>query len=373
MRSAHPATTPVVGLVTEIISPYRIPVFNALNELLQGRLHVFFLSVSAGRSWAVRYEDIDFAYSVLPSRAVPLGADTQLGYVNAPVALRSENGVIGPVIVGGYNHLQYVWSLARARRLGQRLVLWSESADPIPAPRRPRDQVKRLLVSAATDWVAPGEAAARRLAQLGASPGRTHIAPNAVDVSFWHVHEGDPIARRGALRVLFVGQLVDRKGLDILLAAVAGPQSNSITLDVAGEGSDAPRLQAMAADLGVTVDWHQSLDRDALRALYADSDVVVLPSRSDPWGLVLNEAMVAGCAVVASSSAGAVGDLVIDGRTGLVFPSEDVEALRRCLLRLAVDANLLQDLRTAGQSHAVTFTPERCAMGLAQSVGAMSD
>lgn len=158
------------------------------------------------------------------------------------------------------------------------------------------------------------------------------------------------------LRLLFVGRLVERKGVDVLLRAFAslGDIANA-RLVVVGDGPERERLQSLARELGVQerVDFLGRVSDDALRAEYASARVFVLPaivdSRGDTEGLgvVLLEAMNSRVPVVASDSGGIV-DIVEHEKTGLLVPPGDVTALAAALRRLATEPAYAARLGEAG-------------------------
>jgi glycosyltransferase involved in cell wall biosynthesis len=357
-----------LGVVTELPSPYRIPLFNALHERLDGRLHVFFLSERAGRDWPVHRSEMRFAYDVVGGVAMlPGGPGAGAWYLTRPIlgALRRRD--VGPLVVGGYNHLAILWALAHGRRRRQPVVLWSESVGG-DGGRRARDRVKRLVVSSCQGFVVPGTRAARQLEALGAPPERVAISPNSVDVEYW---SADPASRDGDAgepSLLFVGHLIAAKGLEVLLEALDDDRLRHLRLDVAGAGPDAARLRERAAETGLNVAWHGFLQRERLRDLYRAADVLVVPTLADCWGLVLNEGMLAGCVPVASSAAGAVGDLVEAGKSGVVVPPGDPAALRGALLSLLADPGRRRALGRAAADRARGFTPEAAADGFLAAV-----
>lgn len=362
----------VVGLVTELIAPYRIPVFNALAELLDGRLHVFFLSAMAGRPWPVHRDEVQFSYEVLPGAAwQPLGHRTPTLYLNLPLLLRLRRCGVGPLIVGGYNHPEFLWSLLHGRRTGWPVMLWSESVDAAERPARIRTAVKRSFVAACDGYVVPGTRAEDQLRYLGASTQAIFHAPNAVDTAFWGNRSQPRNDSTVPPRLLFVGNLLDVKGVDVLLRALDHPSLRSLHLDVVGSGPKKAALQDLSHRAGLDVSFHGELDRLALRERYRAADVLVLPTRSDPWGLVLNEGMCSGCVPVTTTAAGAVPDLVSDGETGVVVPAADVEALRAALVRLATDSSARARLSRAAIARAASFSPQRCAGGFVTALEAM--
>lgn len=134
-----------------------------------------------------------------------------------------------------------------------------------------------------------------------------------------------------SFRILFVGRLVDLKGVDILLKAL--PKAADVELEIVGDGPLRSRLEALAAGLGIgpSVRWQGQLKPGEIPARIAQADVLVLPSRKDGWGAVVNEALMTGTPVICSSACGA-GDLLRHDWLGCVFPAGDVAALRAAMI-----------------------------------------
>jgi glycosyltransferase involved in cell wall biosynthesis len=164
-----------------------------------------------------------------------------------------------------------------------------------------------------------------------------------------------------------VGRDAPEKGLDVLLAAWRSRAASGDVLALAGP--------ARAAADGVTA--LGSLDARQLRAVYAASDVLVVPSRAtrtfrEPWGLVVNEAMNAGLTVIASDAVGAAaGGLVRDGDTGLVVRADDPRALAEGLARLAGDAPLRAQLGASGRRAVQAYDHAAWAGGFSEALASL--
>lgn len=151
----------------------------------------------------------------------------------------------------------------------------------------------------------------------------TVVAPMPLDIS--RVPPPSPVPADGP--VLAVGRLVPEKGFDVLIRAVAGAD---MALVLVGGGSERAALAALASSVGARVDFRGAVPPAELAEWYRRARVVAVPSRREGFGLVAAEALAAGRAVVASR-AGGLSDIVVPGRTGLLVPAGDVEALTAAL------------------------------------------
>jgi glycosyltransferase involved in cell wall biosynthesis len=130
-----------------------------------------------------------------------------------------------------------------------------------------------------------------------------------------------------------IGRLVPQKGFDVLLKAFARADLGGHDLVIAGEGPERTYLESLVAVLGIAgrVHFYGRANRPEVAALFKGCSLFVLPSREEPFGIVCLEAMAAAKPVVASR-VGGVPEVVLDGTTGVLFPSEDEEVLA-CAMR----------------------------------------
>lgn len=189
---------------------------------------------------------------------------------------------------------------------------------------------------------------ARHLVEGGFPPARTHYLPTfaaigaapAVPRASTNTPEGVPL-------VLALGRLHQKKGFDILLAALA--QVPGVWLWLAGEGELRGALEAQAARLGLAdrvrfLGW-----RTDRAALLAACDVCVMPSRYEPFGTVMIEAWAAGRPLIAAAAAGPRG-LVRNEVDALLVPVDDAAALAAALRRVVTDRGLADRLASAGRA-----------------------
>jgi glycosyltransferase involved in cell wall biosynthesis len=139
--------------------------------------------------------------------------------------------------------------------------------------------------------------------------------------------------------VLFCAKLQPWKRPQDLLAAFARAAISNAYLVFAGEGALRQALESQAKSMGIAdrVRFLGFVNQSGLPETYCASDVLVLPSSYEPFGVVVNEAMLCGCAVIVSDRVGARFDLVRQSETGFVFPCGDAEALAAVLRRALND------------------------------------
>ncbi len=197
--------------------------------------------------------------------------------------------------------------------------------------------------------VANSEAVKRSL--LAAGVGPVEVVRNGVPIQPQRPALSSPPT------VAFAGRLVHEKGIDVLLRAFSKVIAHipEARLVVAGDGPERDRLRRLVTDLGLssTVSMPGHLSRPELEQLFARAWVQVIPSRwSEPFGIVAIEAMMRGTAVIASDSGGLV-EIVQEGKTAILVPAGDVDALTGALRRLLSDRALSDQMGRAGRELAL--------------------
>jgi glycosyltransferase involved in cell wall biosynthesis len=368
-----------VLILSEIISPYRIPVFNALARHEGMDLHVAFLSeTDAGlRQWRVYKDEIHFSYEVLPSARFRAGRGSLL--LNWRLRFCLKKIAPDTIICGGYNYVASWEALWWAKKHGAELVLWSESnGHDARAGLEWVESLKAYFLSRCDRFVVPGKASFEYLQSLGSPAGSISIAPNAVD-NDWFLTQAENVREvsyefREKLAlperfVLYVGRLVPEKGVFDLLEAYAGLDNgirSKIGLVFAGNGPGKAELEWQARNVSPgLICFPGFLHREDLAGLYALADALILPTHSDPWGLVVNEAMACGLPIIVTNVAGCSVDLVEDEWNGYVVPPHDAEELRAAIESLLLDSQLRQKMGMHSWRRIRDYSPEACAEGLA--------
>jgi glycosyltransferase involved in cell wall biosynthesis len=368
-----------VLILSEIISPYRIPVFNALAQREGLDLHVVFLSeTDAGlRQWRVYKDEIRFSFEVLPSARFRTGR----GSLILNWKLRSCLKKFAPdaIICGGYNYVASWEALWWAKKNRVELILWSESnRHDTRAGIEWVESLKAYFLSRCDRFVVPGHASFEYLQSLGSADDSISVAPNAVDNDWFRARAESVRENSSDFRaklalparfLLFVGRLVPEKGVFDLLEAYGlldDDIRSSVGLVFAGDGPGKAELEWQSQSICPgTICFPGFLHREDLAALYALAEALLLPTHSDPWGLVVNEAMACGLPVIVTSVAGCSGDLVKDGWNGYVVPSCDPANLSAAIDLLLRNPELKQEMCMRSLQRIRAYSPEACAEGLA--------
>ena len=174
-----------------------------------------------------------------------------------------------------------------------------------------------------------------------------------------------------SLVILFAAKLAWRKHPDDLIRAAARLQARglSFTLLMVGSGEMERNLHRLVGELGVqNVVWAGFRNQSEMPAIYAASDIFVLPSEDEPWGLAVNEAMCGGLPVIVADDVGCVPDLVKHGVNGFEFTARDVDALTAALERLIVDNDLRARCSVESRRIIRQWSYAQCLVGLTAAV-----
>lgn len=329
---------------------YQAPLFRALTCSGRVDVDVLFLSdfgveptFDPGFGRMIRFDvplREGFAHRFLPKLGPADKIHPPFGLVNPSLVRHLRSGRYDAVVVQGYAQVSDWIAFASAATTDLRLLIRSETPEPSAAETASwRWRVKRRMlapvISRADACLAIGQRNAGFYRRMGARPDQVVWAPYSVDNT--HFSKGGAEGRRGRPTrlkelglnpglpvVLFAAKLIPRKRVLDLIAAM-DRLDGAASLVVIGDGEQ----REAVGELAVQRPWMRALgfvNQGELPAWYGSSDIVVLPSDHETWGIMINEAMAAGAVPVVSDAVGCAPDLVSDG-AGRVFPVGDIEAL----------------------------------------------
>ena len=242
-----------------------------------------------------------------------------------------------------------------------------QGAEDTSPPERPATEA--AVTAGAARILATCSDEVRELLALGAFPGRLTVIPCGVDLTlFWPEGRREDPPEKGRARILVVGRLVARKGVDDVLQIL--PQLPGVELVVAGgphrsgleASGEARRLREHAERLGVSdrVDLRGRVERVDLPPLLRSADLVVCAPWYEPFGIVPLEAMACGVPVVASAVGGLL-DTVVDKVTGVHVPPRRPDLLAVAIAELLADPARRERMGAAASRRARLYSWRRVA------------
>lgn len=338
---------------------YQAPLLRAIAECPDIDLTVLFFSdfssrgfVDPGFGRAIKWDTpllYGYHHEFLPGTGTQVRCIQTFQPKVSGLAQRLKGCNFDAVLVQGWQHYGMVKAAWLAKRAGLKVLMRCEATDHVSsstgAKRLLRNAVVRFLLNRVDCCLAIGSQNRSFYLSRGVPPDRIGSMPYCVDNDHFRTkaREADVEGLRARLSlmpdrpvVLYASKLVARKFPDLLLEAYRRLPEPLPSLVYVGDGEMLASLERTVRDFKLShVRFVGFRNQSELPAFYALADIFVLPSINEPWGLVVNEAMNAGCAIVATDQVGSAADLVRSGENGFVIPARDVrvlvEALAGCL------------------------------------------
>ncbi len=368
-----------IALITNIIHPCRIPVLNYFREFNPG-LKVFYMSrIHSNRDWDTCEGRIKYKFEILKGlnyfcRKLDLSMHINFGLL--PLLVKGNFDV---VVSEGYELPGYCFVLAYTKLFKKKLVLWSGSTLLSRRIKNPIvDVLKKAFIKNADAYLAYGSLSKEYLQYFGAEEEKIVVSCNTVDILSFSQRSFEIGMRKDEIKmqkrfpkhvILFSGQLIERKGLGVLLEAFSKIYNKDMGLVIVGDGPERSKNEDFVNRNNIkNVYFEGSQKAEKLYEYYAIADVFVLPSLIEVWGLVLNEAMACGLPVLCSSMVGAAKDLVKDGINGYVFNPHDSDELADKLNLLFREKGLRKTMGEKSRQLISDFTPQKYAKDLNRAV-----
>jgi glycosyltransferase involved in cell wall biosynthesis len=321
----------------------------------------------------------------VPNRAPRPGIGRFFGLFNPGLWKLIRDDKFDAVFVSGYFYAS-AWIAILAAKWHGVPVLFTTEAHSLRSwatQSKWKLRLKRMLVrrilSLGKVVLAISSGAVAQLKTLGFPEDRIVLSPYAVDNEWWTARAAevnrDEVRRNWQIPIsapvaLFCAKLQPWKcPHDVLEAFVRANVPDSYLL-FAGDGPLRHELEQRAGSLGVLdrVRILGFVNQSQLPSVYRSADLLVLPSRYEPFGLVVNEAMLCGCPVAVSDQVGARFDLVSEGENGFVFPVGDVDALAAILKDILSDPRKREQMGAAARKRMETWSPHEYVRALAEAV-----
>ncbi|HUS89460.1 MAG TPA: glycosyltransferase family 4 protein, partial [Desulfosporosinus sp.] len=275
------------------------------------------------------------------------------------------------VLLQGYTHCFERQVLRTAKRLGIKIVMRGEFADV----RRDRSCLKSILRDLYLKWFYShvdsfcyvGQEARRHLLARRITDEKLHFSPYTVDTALFEAQRAsyDRESSRAMLGLnestfafIFSGKLIPRKESLLLLDAIGClPSLEDVAIIMLGDGPLRTSVLERGREvLGSRFLFQGFVNQSKLGQYYLAADAFVLPSECETWGLVVNEAMQFSLPVITSDGVGCNKDLVIEGKTGFVFPRGNRTALEIVLRRVQSDPLRARKMGQNARDHILLYS-----------------
>jgi glycosyltransferase involved in cell wall biosynthesis len=369
---------------------YQAPLYRALAARPEIDLTVFFCS-----DWGLKtYRDEGFGQELkwdvplldgyrsefLPNVNPKPNLSRFWGLINPAIIQRLRNGDFDAVWIHGWAHVTDWLAMLTAFASGIPVLLRGDSNLLPTLPRW-----KRILKRAVLTWLfrkvsgflAIGRYNAEFYGAYGVPKEKIFYVPYAVDNDFFLSKAEELRPRKIELKrkfgmpedlavILFCGKLIPvKRPMDLLQVFAQLSKDVRCTLVFVGDGPLHSELEAYVQEHEPQHVYFMGFQNQTeLPTFYAMADVFVLPSGSEQWGLVVNEAMCFGLPVIVSDQVGAGGDLVREGVNGFVYPAGDVIFLSARLKLLLTNASIRQKMGNASLEIIIPWAYPTCVRGV---------
>ena len=280
--------------------------------------------------------------------------------------IRVAAGRRSRLVVAGWSSPALVALLLELAALGRSYVFYTDTPNLTrwrnPVRRVARLALARMIFRTATAVMSTGTPGVEALRAMGCPGDKAVDFPLFCDIDALRRPDGVRLGG-GPLRLASCGRLVARKAYDRAFHAVGRLKQHGVAFryDIAGTGSEEPRLRALAGRLGIGANVHFRgwLEAEDTHTLLKSCDIFLHPATTEPYGVVVLEAMAAGAAVLGSDACGAVQDRIVHDRNGLIHRAGDGGVLAEQLLLLARERARIRELGAAAEATAREWPVER--------------
>lgn len=360
-----------VVIITNAPAPYRVAFFDYIQKAESDySFHIIYTSQNQeiGRQWHVGEEELG-AHSFLDCKVITIKRHYDDKRIVLSVGVQKKLKELKPdiVICMEYNMtiLQAVhW--CRVHRVP--FLSWSDgTANSEKNISKLQRCFRKYVIKRAAGFISSSTATMEHQVSFGAKRELCHKSLLTVDIQKYLKKKPDSYVPGKTL--LYVGGLIGRKGLDLLMPALALTERD-IRLEIVGEGSEEPALKAQIEELGLTerIVFRGFLEGEALNKCYEECDAFILPTREDCYGLVILEAMCASLPVIASKYADGAFDIMEDGVHGAIVNPYEPQELAAAINRMFESRERLMKMQKTCYERAQQFGFAKVAKGFYEAL-----
>lgn len=314
-----------VLVLTNTIAPYRIPVLNKFNNNKDIDLEVWYLEErEKNRQWKFDYSEIQYKFECLKGvhgyiQKMDMGIHFNPGLLWKMIKLNPSI-----VVTSGYDAIGYWTALLYCKLFRKKYVVWwGSTLKSSRVQNKWINNLRKLFFKNVDSFVTYGSDATECLIHYKVDESKIVTGYNTVDIGYFYkkVKSVKPKLNKENVQLLFIGQLIPRKGLNNIIECLEKIDNKDWELTVVGSGPDEEYLKQKLASSSINdkVIFTGYKQKEEVLDLLIKSDCLLFPSIIEVWGLVVNEAISTNTFVLSSIYAGATRDLIIDEVNGLKF------------------------------------------------------
>lgn len=310
-----------VSIITNIPAPYRVDFFKYMkNHIKDYDISIIYTGLTAGnRKWKVDIEDVENDI-VLKSKCIEIKKRYNSRYIYIPLnitkTLKKVNSDI--IIASEYNPTAVIACLW-CKKNNKKFISWTDGTKTSEKKLNFIQKITRkYIISHADAFIASSSKSKELQIKYGADESKCYISYLTVNIDKYMLERN----YQSQNRLLCVASLIRRKGIDLLLNALAKVKCN-FELNIAGDGLEKKALQQQARKYGLQDKVHFLGYIENMKEVYKSNDIFILPTREDCYALVILEAMCAGMPVIVSKYADGHHDMVVDGFNGKIIDPYD--------------------------------------------------
>jgi glycosyltransferase involved in cell wall biosynthesis len=287
------------------------------------------------------------------------------------------------LLVHGYHDLTNILAIVASRFMGVQVLMRSDTK---PTPKNMnlgffKNALKRFVFKQIDFFVAIGKLNHEFYSRNGVAANKILFSPFSVENIFFALDIPTRAKLRKEMRlelgirddefvVLSASKLIHRKRVSDVIESCANLQAQGVEvcLLVVGSGDEEAILRKQAESSGARVVFVGFKNQTEIRDFYAISDIFVLASELEPWGLAVNEAMASGLPCVVSDQVGAAPDLIEGKGTGVVYPCADIPRLGDALKKFALDRDFLSSCSSRATQVISEWDNSVCAKGFGAAI-----
>ena len=363
-----------VVIITNVPSPYRVDFFYYLQTHYNDRYDfqiLYYCNDNMNRKWNSDKDRILNSHFV-SSKTIRIKKKFDDHFITFPVGVSKKLRELSPDIVVAMEYSPAILMAMRYCRKNKiKYISWSDGT--INSEKnigRLQKFSRKYIVKRADAFIGSSNATIENQVSMGADRSKCHLSLLTVDLDKY-IFRGE---KNYTNSLICVGSLIERKGVDLLIDALALTKTN-VVVECVGDGPEKDALIAKASELGVSdrINFCGFLDGDTLNEKYSQAGAFILPTREDCFGLVLIEAMCAKLPIIASKYSDGAFETVENGRNGYIVDPYDAKKLAEVIDAVFSDKEKMTSMGDESFKLIDKFYFENVAKGYIEAIASVEE